>query len=323
MPLFDKPLPELEEYQGTNPRPQDFDTYWKESLDELASTDDALELAPNQALQSSIAECFDLRFTGVGGSRVYAQFLRPKKAKNCPAILLFHGYSANAGDWSEKLAYVAEGFCVAALDCRGQGGHSEDRGGAGGTTLRGHIIRGLEDPDPKQLLYRAIFLDTAQLARIVMSMPEVDATRVASFGGSQGGALSLVCAALEPRISRCASVFPFLSDYQRVWNMDLAKDAYEELTYFFRRRDPTHAKVVDTFTKLGYIDIQNLASRIEADVLFGTGLMDQICPPSTQFAAYNKITAAKEMVVYPDFGHESLPGFSDRVFNFLMQMKQD
>jgi cephalosporin-C deacetylase len=48
------------------------------------------------------------------------------------------------------------------------------------------------------------------------------------------------------------------------------------------------------------------------------GLMDTICPPSTQFAAYNKIKSKKEMIIYPDFGHEGLPGVNDHVFQFMM-----
>jgi cephalosporin-C deacetylase len=44
---------------------------------------------------------------------------------------------------------------------------------------------------------------------------------------------------------------------------------------------------------------------------------DAICPPSTQFAIYNKITSGKEMKLYPDFGHEGLPGESDFTFNFM------
>ena len=74
---------------------------------------------------------------------------------------MFHGYSGDAGDWVSKLGYAALGHTVAALDCRGQGGSSEDRGGVTGWTLRGHIIRGLDDA-PEKLLYRQIFLDTAQ-----------------------------------------------------------------------------------------------------------------------------------------------------------------
>lgn len=100
--------------------------------------------------------------------------------------------------------------------------------------------------------------------------------------------------------------------------MDLAKDAYQELREFFRLFDPRHEREREIFTRLGYIDCQHLASRIKADVLMFTGLMDEICAPSTQFAAYNKITAQKEMVIYPDFGHEALPGQADRTFNFML-----
>jgi len=318
MPLIDKPLDELREYQGINPRPADFDDYWAAALAELDATDPAPELVPNPTLDTRCAECFDLWFTGVGGARIYAQYLRPKSAGACPAVLQFHGYSGNAGDWVEKLSYVAEGMCVASMDCRGQGGRSEDVGGVQGTTLQGHIVRGLDDPDPQKLLFRSIFLDTAQLARVVAGFDEVDADRMGSMGGSQGGALSLACAALEPRIRRVASLFPFLCDFQRVWEMDLAKDAYHELQKFFRFHDPLHARETEIFTRLGYIDLQHLAPRIQGDVLLFTGLMDTICPPSTQFAAYNKITAPKEMVIYPDFGHEGLPGCGDRSFNHML-----
>ncbi len=51
--------------------------------------------------------------------------------------------------------------------------------------------------------------------------------------------------------------------------------------------------------------------------MMSVGLMDTTCPPSTQFAAYNKITSEKELVIYPDFGHENLPGKEDKVVRFL------
>lgn len=319
MPIIDKPLPELRLYQGTNPRPTDFDAYWDHALRDLAAHDPQVELRPNPVLQSTAAECFDLWFTGLGGARVYAKYLRPRPAAGRrPAVLQFHGYSGHSGDWMDKLAYVSAGHCLAALDCRGQAGRSEDTGGVQGNTLRGHIIRGLDDPDARKLYYRQVFLDTALLARIVMGFPEVDPARVGATGASQGGALTLACAALEPRIKLAAPVFPFLCDYQRIWEMDLAKDAYEELRLYFRAFDPRHERAREIFTKLGYIDCQHLAPRIRAKVLMFTGLMDTICPPSTQFAAYNKITSPKDVIIYPDYGHEiSLPGHTDRIFNFL------
>ena len=163
-------------------------------------------------------------------------------------------------------------------------------------------------------------MDTAQLARIVMGLPEVDPQRVGATGGSQGGGLTLACVSLEPAIQRAAPVFPFLCDYQRVWEMDLATNAYEELRTYFRQFDPRHEREQEIFTKLGYIDCQHLAPRIRAEVLMVTGIMDPVCPPSTQFAAYNKITAPKSMVIYPDFGHEGLPGASDAALQFMKEL---
>jgi cephalosporin-C deacetylase len=322
MPLtFDLPIEQLTTYQGTNPRPDDFDQFWDKSLAEMRSLDPNVELIPAEFQAPNVA-CFHLYFTGVGGARVHAKLLRPAQVSAPrPAILQFHGYSADSGDWSHKLGYVAAGFVVAALDCRGQGGISEDRSQVTGNTLNGHIIRGLDDAlrgAPDKLLFRQLFLDTAQLAKIVMEMPEVDANRVGAMGGSQGGGLTVACAALEPRIKRAAPVFPFLSDYRRVWEMDQAKDAYKELRDFFRHSDPRHQFEAAVFEQLGYIDIQFLARRIQAEVLWSIGLMDTICPPSTQFAVYNKITAPKTMAIYPDFGHEGLPGGDDQIFQFLM-----
>ncbi len=317
--LFDMPYEDLLFYEGTNPRPGDFDRYWDRSLAVMQSIDPQVKLVPAE-FQTDFAECFHLTFTGVGGARVYAKLLRPRKqAQPGPAVLMFHGYSGNSGDWYNKLGYAAQGFTVAALDCRGQGGRSQDPGGVKGWTLNGHIVRGLDD-DPANLLFRAIFLDTAQLARIVMEMPEVDENRVGATGGSQGGGLTLACAALEPRIHRAAPIFPFLADYQRVWEIDQDVDAYQELREWFRRFDPRHEREAEIFTRLGYIDVQHLANRIQGEVLLAVGLMDTVCPPSTQFAAYNKITAPKSLVVYPDYGHEDLPDIHDKIFKFLGEL---
>ncbi len=316
MPLVDMALDNLRNYRGINPRPADFDAYWDDSLAEMRAIDPQIELIPADFSAPGVA-CFHLYFTGVHGARIHARYLRPTGQGPYPAVLMFHGYTGNCGDWQSKLPFAQSGFCVAALDCRGQAGLSQDVGGVQGGTMRGQIVRGLDDPDDKKLLMRDIFLDTAQLANIVMGFDEVNADQVCATGGSQGGGLTLACAALEPRIRRAAPMYPFLCDYQRVWEMDLAKDAYQELREFFRWFDPQHARELQIFTKLGYIDNQHLAPRIRAEVLMATGLMDTICPPSTQFAAYNKITAPKQMILYPDFGHEGLPDWNDEVYRFL------
>ena len=321
MPLmFDMPYEELQTYQGSNPQPADFDAFWDRGLAEMRAVDPHIEIVPAE-FQTPYAECSHLYFTGVGGARIHAKLLRPRNTSEPhPAIVQFHGYTGDSGDWTNKLPYVALGYTIAALDCRGQGGLSEDTGGVQGWTLRGHIIRGLDDAEPEKLLFRQNFLDTAQIAKIVLEMPDVDPERVGAMGGSQGGGLTLACAALEPRIKRAVPMFPFLCDYKRVWDIDLAKDAYAELREYFRKKDPRHEREEEIFTRLGYIDVQFLAPRIRGEVLMAVGLMDQICPPSSQFAAYNKITAQKSLSVYPDFAHEDLPGHADRAFQFMAQL---
>ena len=319
MPVIDMPLEELKEYKGISPCPKDIDKFWDRAIDEMKAVDPQVEIKPAD-FTSDIADCYDMYFTGIGGARVYAKLLKPKNIKGkAPAIVQFHGYSMNSGDWSDKLAFAASGYIVAAMDCRGQGGKSRDAGGVGINTLKGHIIRGVDD-GPDSLLFKKIFLDTAQLAYLVMAMDDVDESRVGCMGGSQGGALTLACASLVPEMKLAAPVYPFLSDYKRVWNMDLAKFAYEEIRDYLRRFDPTHENIDKFYETLAYIDIQNLTHRIKAEVLMFTGLMDEICPPSTQFAAYNKIVSKKDVIIYPDYGHEGLPMQSDKTYEFMKKL---
>lgn len=320
--LIDIPPEELHKYTGRSPRPGDFDEYWNESLAELDEVKPDISITPSRDFSAPGAECLDLYFTGVGGARIYAKLLRPRNRKgSAPGLVQFHGYHGNSGDWIKKLAYVNAGFTVAALDCRGQSGRSEDNLRNTGSTINGHLIRGVFDPDPKKLLFRHNYLDTVLLARILMNMDGVDPEKVGVTGLSQGGGLSCACSALEPRINRCAAIYPFLSDFRRVWEMDLAKGAYDEITQYFRHYDPRHEHENEFFMRLGYIDIQNLAPRIKCRFLMFTGLMDTTCPPSTQFAAYNKISSTdKKVVLWHDYGHETLPAADDMIYMYMMEM---
>ena len=316
MPLIDMPLGELKKYKGINPKPKDFDEYWERALREMRETDPEVEMVPAK-FHAPFVECFDLYFTGVRKARIHAKYLRPKSVKRPhPAVLFFHGYTDYSGEWWSKLPYTAMGMAVAALDCRGQAGTSEDTGGVKGMTWKGQLVRGLDDC-PDNMLMRHIILDTAQLAAIVMGFPEIDAKRVGATGGSQGGGLTLWCAALEPRLKRIVPVYPWLSDYKRAWEMDTMNGGNAEVQEFLRTFDPRHEREDEIWTRLGYLDVQHMAHRIKAEVLMGVGLMDQSCLPSMQFAAYNKITSKKRLALYPDFGHEYLPGLGDILFEFL------
>jgi len=321
MPIVDMSLDKLRQFSGCNPCPADIEEYWDRAIAEMEALGTGCELVP-AAFSAPNVECYEMYFTGVGGARIHCRFARPAKVEGkIPGVCLFHGYTGSCGSFASLLKWCAAGMAVAAMDCRGQGGSSEDIVPVKGNTHNGHIIRGLDDPDPDKLYFRNVFLDTAQLARIMMAMDIVDEHKVGATGGSQGGGLTLACAALTPALNRAAPVYPFLCDYRRVWDMDLDVAAYAELRTFFRHSDPRHEREEAIFTKLGYIDNQHIAHRIKAEILMFTGLMDTACPPSTQFAAYNKITSKKDTVIYPDFGHESLPDSDDIIMEFLCAME--
>ncbi len=318
--FIDMPLSDLKQYQGISPKPDDFDVFWQRSLKELDEVDPEPELFP-ASFQAPGSECFDLWFTGIGGARIHAKYLRPETRKQAaPAVLSFHGYFEDCGNWSSKLSYTGAGFCVAALDCRGQGGLSEDRGVVKGNTVMGHIIRGLDSEDKRDLMYRSIFLDTVQLARVVKSFDEVDESKLCTIGYSQGGALAAVCAALVPEVRIASVTYPFLSDFKRAWEMGLSCLAYRELQDYFRYKDPRHLREDEVFHKLGYIDVHNFAPMIRAKVLFFTGLSDETVPASTQFAVYNNLKTDKELYVYPEYSHELIPESLDISFRKFLDI---
>lgn len=316
MPLNfdDMPFDELLTYEGSTPRPADFDEYWARGLADLADQPADVEITPAE-FQTPFARCSHLRFTGTGGARVHAKLLQPVTPTG-PAVVEFHGYSGDSGDWVTKLPYVALGYTVATLDVRGQAGLSTDEIPVANWSMASYLLRGIDD-NPDNLLYRHLYLDTARLAQIVMELDGVDQNRVGATGFSQGGGLTLACAALEPRVKLAAPVYPFLTDYRRAWELGLGKAPYDEITEYFRKRDPMHQREEEIFTRLGYVDVQHLAPRIQARTMLTVSLNDYVCPPSTQFAAYNKLTCEKSYRLYPDFGHENLPGTLDAIYSLL------
>ena len=125
MPMIDMPLEKLREYKGVNPRPADFDEYWDKALAELDAIDSNVEFKPYEKLNSFIAEAYELTFSSTKGARIYAKFLKPKNITDkAPAVIMFHGLSGSSGSWSAMLNYASQGFVVASMDTRGQGGYS-------------------------------------------------------------------------------------------------------------------------------------------------------------------------------------------------------
>jgi cephalosporin-C deacetylase len=155
--------------------------------------------------------------------------------------------------------------------------------------------------DPRGYYYRRLITDAVRAVEAAAQLPGVDATRLAVVGTSQGGALALAAASLAPdRIAAVVSQVPFLCDIRRAVTITDA-DPYAELVRFCRVH-PDRAPAAMATTD--HVDMVHLVPRATAPALFAVGLQDEICPPSTVFAAFHAYAGPKEIEVYEWDGHE-------------------
>jgi cephalosporin-C deacetylase len=301
MALFDMPLEELRRYAPALTREADFDAFWERTLAESARTPLDLRLTPLE-LPYRNAKLYRATFAGWGGAEIVGTYATPAGDGPFPAIALYHGYSGRGPEPWNLLAWTSQGYAVLATDVRGQGGLSSDNAGYPGGHAPGFMTMGISDPE--RYYYRAVYVDTARAVEALASRPEVDAGRIGATGGRQGGALTLVAAALDSRVRAIVSEIPFLCHFRRATTLvDTAP--YKEIREYFRR---TGADEDAAYRTLSYFDCMNLAPRIQAASLVTIGLMDDICPPSTCFAAFNHIAGDKEALVNTFAGHETFPG---------------
>lgn len=311
------PLSELKEYRGRLEVPADFTQFWQETVD-------ATEIPSNYELELKdfnldFVECFDLRFRCQPAAQVYAKCMLPKKKAALPVIFYFHGYQGQGPDWSEMFKFTAAGYAVICMDVRGQSGYSIDGSGFRGNTVKGHIIRGAVQ-GREHLFYKEVYLDLYRLVSLVATFDWVDEDQLYTYGASQGGALALVAAALNPQIKQTIAIYPFLSDFKRILELGDTSEAYNELFRYFKFHDPFHETEAEIMNTLSYIDVKNFAHMIQAEVKMITGMQDDVCAPSTQFAIYNRIESPKELKIMPEYNHEAMNvKVNDHVFNWLTQ----
>ncbi|KRK81115.1 acetylxylan esterase [Companilactobacillus nodensis] len=309
------PLKDMETYTGQNDPPKDFDEFWDNNIKQLSTTYN-YKLTP-QNFNLPMVNCFELTFEGTNGASIYAKCIFPKSDTAVPVVFNFHGYMGQSSDWSTLLQFPAAGLGIVAMDTRGQSGKSTDGKSFRGNTVKGQVIRGAID-GKDNLFFKDVYLDVYQLVEIISEQSFVDENKLYSYGGSQGGALSLVAAALNPRITSTVAIYPFLSDFKRILELGDQSEPYDEFFRYFKFSDPFHRTEQEILNTLSYIDIKNMAHRIKGKVKLITGLEDNVCFPSTQFAIYNRLNCPKEHLIMPEYGHEDMHvHVNDYVMNWL------
>ena len=300
MPSIDWSLEKLVEYRPELTLKPDFHQFWDDNLEEsrriplkgeFVEVEDSLPLA----------RVYDVAFDGVDGVRVRGWFLTPREVEApLPTVVQFIGYTGGR-DYPHALApHVLNGFSAFIMDSRGQGGDTGMKLSSTHGAQAGFITHGILDRD--EYYFRNFYLDTVRAVALVADRAEVDQTRIAAIGGSQGGALTIACASLSDQVAVMAPDVPWLSHFQR--SVDLAVGPYEEITNFMKRHPE---RIEQAFEVLSYFDTMNLVTRTQVrQAYYSVGLWDDICPPSTVYASYNHLPEGveKRMEIYPYNGHE-------------------
>ncbi|MBP6210401.1 MAG: acetylxylan esterase [Anaerolineales bacterium] len=311
MAFFDLTLPELKKYLPTREEPADFDSFWKSTLDEARTfpLDAKFEKVDYGLLAQ---ETFDVTYNGFGGQPIKGWLILPAKAQRqakLPVVVEYIGYGGGRQFGFNWLLWASAGYAHFIMDTRGQGstwsaGDTPDLYAEGGNAhYPGSMTKGILDP--KHYYYRRVFTDAVRAIEAARSHPEVDDARVAVTGGSQGGGISIAAAGLVPDVIAAMPDVPFLSHYRRATEI-VDSYPYKEIADYCH----VHRDQVDTvFKTLSYFDGMNFASRSKAKTLFSVALMDQVCPPSTVFGAYNHWAGEKDIKVYTYNGHEGGESF--------------
>lgn len=302
MPFFDMPLEQLQTYQPPRTETPDFDSFWQETLaaarqHPLNATFEPVETGMR------LIEAYDVTFNGYGGQPIKAWYIRPAgESAPLSCVVEFIGYGGGRGAPTEHLFWAAAGYAHLVMDTRGQAasrrGDTPDQPDAANPFYPGFMTQGVHSP--QTYYYRRVYTDAVRAIEAARSRADVDPTKIIVTGGSQGGGITIAASALMPDVALAMPDVPFLCHFYRATTI-VDTMPYHEITRYLMVHRHLEKEVYHT---LSYFDGLNLAARIKAPTLFSVALMDTICPPSTIFAAYNQITAQKEIRVYNFNGHE-------------------
>ncbi len=304
MAFFDLSLDQLKAYKPERDEPADFDAFWQSTLAEARSYPLNATFEP-VVYNLRQLDSFDVTFNGYGGQPVKGWLQMPRHREGpLPCIVEYIGYGGGRSFPTDWLLWPSAGYAHLVMDTRGQGsawspGETTDYEPQGSSPqFPGFMTRGILSA--QTYYYRRVFTDAVRAIETAQSHAAVDASRIVVTGGSQGGGITLAAAGLAPDVVAALPDVPFLCHYRRATEITDGHP-YQEISKFCQ----THRDKVDTvFKTLSYFDGVNFSARAGASALFSVALMDEICPPSTVFAAYNHYGGTKDIRVYRYNHHE-------------------
>lgn len=272
--------------------PDDFDDFWAEELRKDAAYPLAYSATPEPRYTTDKMTCQLVCLQLPQGRRMYGYLFIPKGEGKYPAVLCPPGAGVKTIKDPLIHRYYGEGGMIRA-EIEIHGCHPdltdpqwEQLRAADGD----YLSRGLESPDTYYM--KDVYLGCRRWLDLLTSLPEWDGTNLYTQGGSQGGALAITTAALDPRVTGCAANHPALADMTGYLG-----DKTGGYPHHFRK-DASEA-TPEAVRTLEYYDVVNFASRLRCPTRMTWGYNDNTCPPTTSWEVWNVITAPKVSLITP------------------------
>ncbi len=300
---------EPDHIEPTTSLPSDFSEFWDDAKENAAKVPMLVRErhAPDES--DDRVDVYYVRIQSYrAGNYVYGVLSVPKAEGPKPAILRLPGAAVRKFSGIDPLAY--EGFVVLNIGVHGipvdQGTeiYRQLENGA----MSGYVLKGIENRDT--YYYKRSYLGCVRAVDYLCSRADVDRERIACYGGSQGGMLSIVTAALDKRISALFAYFPAFCDVTGYYYG--RSGGWPHL--FIDRSDPLIEQKV---TVSRYYDVVNFARFVTQPGFYAWGFNDIVCCPSSTYSAYNVITAPKTLSVARDTGHWLYPWQTENALRWL------
>jgi cephalosporin-C deacetylase len=299
--------------QPTVDNPEDFTQFWNKAKADLATIpmDARTTLIPERCTEKVNVYHVSLQ-NFRAGSRLYGILCVPKKEGKYPALLSVPG--AGVRPYNGNIVMAEKGVITFDIGIHGVPVNMDlsvySNLGAG--ALNGYQNFNLDDRD--RFYYKRVYLGCVRANDFICSLPQFDGTNLAVTGGSQGGALSIVTAALDPRVKYLAAYYPALSDVT-----GYLKGRAGGWPHYFDKNNLAFNNKKDKIETTGYYDVVNFARLLKVPGLYTWGFNDETCPPTSMYAAYNVISAPKSLYLALETGHWTYPEQNEKLNNWLLE----
>lgn len=274
--------------------PQDFDDFWKHNLEEARKVSLSVTCEKVDKYTTDEFDCFLLKIKTDKRHSVYGYLTKPKKEGKYPVVLCPPGAGIKTIKEPMRNTYYAKnGFIRLEIEIHGL--HPElstetfKEISTAFADANEYLNNGLDNRDNYYMKH--VYVACVRCIDYLTTLPEWDGKNVIVQGGSQGGALSIVTAGLDSRITACVANHPALSDMAGY--LDHRAGGYPH----FNRTN--HMLTPEKVNTMQYYDVVNFARRLSCPTYLTWGFNDNVCPPTTSYIVWNLITAPKESLITP------------------------